>query len=290
MLFRSQNLGSPGNDASTIRIRGRGSISSDNSPLVLVDGIQVSNINQVNPEDIESLSVLKDAASSSIYGARAANGVILITTKRGKTGKFSVNADLSYGAQMPTMLPKFLGLKDQMMYEDVIRINRGLDLEWGANIISSYTDYLTSNPPNDQYQNNDWYNAVVDSSSPLHRENIVVSGGSDKVTARISLVNLEQDGLLANTNFNRKSLRTNIDLTPLEWMHFSSDILIQRSEKIQPPRAMSDIFRMVNELEPYRQLYVGEGLWGWAWRGENPLAFTKEGGTITDNNDYTLFT
>jgi len=284
----TQNLGSPGNDASTIRIRGLGSISSDNSPLVLVDGIQINDINQVNPEDIESISVLKDAASASIYGARAANGVILITTKRGETGKFSVNADLSYGAQVPTMLPKFLDLKDQMIYEDVIRLNAGLDLEWSADKINEYTDYLANNPPSDQYQNNDWYDAVVASSAPLHRENIVVSGGSGKVTARLSLVNMEQEGLLANTNFNRKSLRSNIDLNPLDWMHFSTDIFIQRSERIQPPRSMSSIFRMINELEPYRQLYVGDGLWGWAWRGENPLAFTKDGGSITGNNEYTL--
>ncbi|WP_319501290.1 TonB-dependent receptor [uncultured Draconibacterium sp.] len=283
----TQNLGSPGNDASTIRIRGRGSISSDNAPLILVDGIQVSNINDVNPEDIANMSVLKDAASASIYGARAANGVILITTKRGSKGKFSVNADISYGVQMPTMLPDMVDVKSQMLYEDVKLINEGSPIEWGVDRINDYMSNL-SKGTNDQYQNNDWYDAVVAPSAGLHREQVVVSGGSEKVSARLSLVNVEQDGLLANTNFARKSLRSNIDLDPLDWMHFSTDIFIQRSERIQPPQSMGNIFQMLNELEPYRQLKVGDDLWGWAWRGENPLAFTEDGGSNTNENEYTL--
>lgn len=284
----TQNLGTPGNDGSSILIRGRGSISSDNSPLVLVDGIQVGSINQVNPEDIESMSVLKDAASASIYGARAANGVILITTKRGKTGTFSVNADISYGAQMPTMLPDFVDVKSQMLYEDVKRLNEGLGTEWNVDHIKTYMEYISNNPPNDQYQHNDWYDAVVSDAAPLHRQNIVVSGGTEKVTARLSMVNMEQDGLIANSDFNRKSLRSNIDLIPLDWMHFSTDIFIQRSKRREPTESMSDLFHMINELEPYRQLKVGDDLWGYAWNGNNPAAYAEDGGNEINENKYTL--
>jgi TonB-linked SusC/RagA family outer membrane protein len=284
----TQNLGSPGNDASTIRIRGQGSISSDNSPLVLVDGIQVPNINLVNPEDIESISILKDAASASIYGARAANGVILITTKRGETGKFTVNADFSYGAQLPTMVPKFVGLEKNFLFKDVYRLNNGEPMEYGANYIKNYLDNIRLNGPTDQYQDNDWYKAVVASSSPLHRQNFSVSGGGDKVSARLSIVNQEQKGLMPNTNFNRKSIRSNIDLRPLNWMRFTTDIFIQNSEKIDPPTGVGRIFEMINGLEPNREFLVGNNLWGWAWRGENPLAFAKDGGKITDNNEHTL--
>ncbi len=283
----TQNLGTPGNDASTIRIRGIGSISSDNSPLIMVDGVQVNNINDVNPEDISNVSVLKDAASASIYGARAANGVIMITTKRGQSGKFSVNADISYGVQMPTMLPDFVGVDRQMLYEDVKKLNEGGIPEWS---VASITDYRTNiqNGSSDQYQNNDWYRAVVSPTAGLHKENIVISGGSNKVTARMSMVNMKQDGLIGNSSFGRQSLRSNIDIVPLNWLRFTTDIFIQRSDKIQPPASMSNIFQMINELEPYRQLYVGDGLWGWAWRGENPLAYTTDGGNVNDLNSYTL--
>jgi len=284
----TQNLGTPGNDDAVIRIRGRGSISSDNSPLVLMDGIQV-NMDDVNPEDIENISVLKDAASAAIYGARAANGVILITTKRATAGKFTVNADFSYGGQMPTMLPEFVSVKEQMLYEDVKRLNGGLDIEWGQDDISDYLNYLENNPPNDQYQNNDWYEAVVKNSAPLHREQLSVSGGSEKVKAMLSLVNLGQDGLIDNSDFNRKSIRANIDIDPLPWLGFSTDLFIQRSEQKEPAgESITEIFHMINELEPYRQLYVGDGLWGFAWRGENPLAFVRDGGNSTNKNNYTL--
>lgn len=283
----TQNLGTPGNDASTIRIRGIGSISSDNSPLILVDGIQITNINDVNAEDIESISVLKDAASASIYGARAANGVILITTRRGEKGRFSVNADFSYGVQMPTMLPDFVGVDRQMLYEDVKRLNEGSPIEWGVDAINDYRTNIVLGA-NDQYQNNDWYDAVVKPAAGIHRQQFVVSGGTDKITGRMSMVNMNQDGLLANSSFNRKSLRSNLDFTPLAWLSFSTDLFIQRSEKNQPPASMTNIFQMINELEPYRQLYVGDRLWGWAWRGENPLAFTENGGLVTDKNNYNL--
>jgi TonB-linked SusC/RagA family outer membrane protein len=290
----TQNLGTPGNDGANIRIRGLGSISSDNSPLVLLDGIMV-DINDVNPEDIESMSVLKDAASAAIYGTRAANGVILITSKRGKAGKFSVDADFSYGAQMPTMLPDLVDVKSQFLYEEVKKINEGAILEWGHDGVQAYLDGYATYGANDQFQNNDWYNAVVKGSSPLHREQVSVSGGTDKVRSRMSFVNMSQDGLVENSSFNRNTFRTNVDINPLKWLSFSADLFVKRSEQVQPAQSISEIFHMVNELEPYRQLYVNndlsfgdEKLWGWAWRGENPLAITKDGGNTTINNNYTM--
>lgn len=284
----TQNLGTPGSDASTIRIRGQGSISSSQNPLIIVDGIQVGSINDVNPEDIESISVLKDAASAGIYGSRAANGVILITTKRGTKGKFSVSGDFSYGAQSPTMLPEFVGLKDQMMLEDVDRYNRGLDLEWSADRINNYTQEVDQNNTSDAFQNNDWYNLVVKSNAPIHREQVVFSGGSDMVQARVSFVNMEQDGLIDNSAYNRKSLRSNINITPTKWLKFNSDIYIQRTKQEMPPKNISDIFHQVNELEPYRQAYVSDGLYGWAWKGENPLAYIQSGGLNSSEGEYTL--
>ncbi len=283
----SQNLGVPGNDNSTIRIRGIGSISSDNSPLVLVDGVQV-DINDVNPDDIESISVLKDAASAAIYGSRAANGVILITTKRGKAGGFSVDLDLSYGMERPTMLPEYVGLRQQMLLEDAIRTTAGGDPEWSQPFLQDYFSYLDNNPPNDQYQNNDWYDAVVKDSAPLSRQRLSFSGGTDKLRARISAVNLDQDGLIGNTNFNRRSVRANVDMEPTKWVKLSTDLFIQKSRRREPAKNIRDIFHMVNELEPYREMLVGNNLYGWAWRGENPLAYTQSGGNLKEDNDYTL--
>lgn len=291
----TQNFGTPGNDNAIITIRGRGSLESANSPLVLVDGIQ-ANINDVNPEDIESISVLKDAASAAIYGTRAANGVILITTKRAGEGKFSVDADFSYGMQAPTMLPEYVGIDKQMMFEDVKRFNEGTPLEWSVDAINAYRDGLAQyGTSTDQFQNNDWYDAVLKDFAPLHREQVSISGGSEKVRALMSFVNMGQEGLMHNSDFNRRSLRTNVDIHPTEWLQISGDLFVKRSVQVEPAQNMTTIMQMVNELEPYRQLYVNKGkelgdelLWGWAWRGEHPLAFTKDGGNETTRNNYTM--
>ncbi len=284
----TQNLGTPGSDAATIRIRGRGSISSNQNPLVIVDGIQVGSINDVNPEDIESISVLKDAASAAIYGSRAANGVILITTKRATKGTFSVSGDFSAGLQSPTMLPEFVGLRNQFLLEDVNRYNRGLDLEWNPEYINNYVNEVETNGTSDAYQNNNWYDLAVKSNAPLHREQVVFSGGSEMVQARVSLVNMDQNGLIDNASFNRKSIRSNIGVTPVNWLKFNADFYLMRTKQERPPKDIGTIFHMVNELEPYRQARVGDGLYGWAWKGDNPIGFTESGGLNTNEGEYTL--
>lgn len=287
-----QNLGTPGNDDASIRIRGIGSLGQGNQqPLVLIDGMQ-AGLSDVNPEDIESVSVLKDASSAAIYGSRAANGVILITTKRAEAGTFKVNADFSYGAQSPTMTPEFVDVKTQMMLEDVRRINRGADIEWGRDLIEDHIGFLENNPPNDQYQNNDWYGAMVDDSAPLHREYINFSGGSEKARVAVSLTNMQQDGLIGNSSFNRRSIRSNADISATPWLKLQTDLFIQNSSRKEPAERQQRLWQMVNELEPYRALYVHDSqenrFWGNAWNGNNPVAFTEDGGSRDDENTYTL--
>lgn len=195
----SQNTGDPAGDYS-IRIRGVNSIKGDNSPLYVIDGIP-SNTTSISTYDVESMEILKDASATAIYGSRGANGVVLITTQKGKSGKTSVSYDFEYGIQK------------QIKKLDLMNAQ-----EWAR----FYNEYLVNSETLEEPafseaeiaqmgEGTDWQDLVFQ-NAPIQNHNINISGGSDNVRYFVSASAMMKDGLIHNSSYDKYNLRSNLDL------------------------------------------------------------------------------
>ncbi|MGG7663289.1 SusC/RagA family TonB-linked outer membrane protein [Dyadobacter sp. BHUBP1] len=193
-VFVSSNSGAPGSDV-MVRIRGTGTIGNNN-PLYVIDGTPTGpeSLNLFNPRDIESVVVLKDAAAASIYGSRAANGVILVTTKKGKTGETRVSFDTYYGLQTAWRLPRLLNVPEYATIINEAYINAGKVPAFGR--------------PDTLGANHDWLRELF-RTAPTQNYNLSVSGGTEKSQYALSAAYLDQQGILPNSDFKRVSFRLN---------------------------------------------------------------------------------
>lgn len=196
-VVTTQRSGEPGYDGAGISIRGFG------APLVVVDGIPQS-FTQLDPNEIESLTVLKDAAAA-VYGVRAANGVILITTKSGSRGKPTIEYNMYYGVQSPTRYPKMANAAEFVLLTDEGEINKGGKPAYGKSV---YEDYL-----NGKRKSYDWITAAIRADSPQQQHNITVNGGGDQIKYFMSVGYLEQDGMWrsGDTQFQRYNFRSKVE-------------------------------------------------------------------------------
>jgi len=210
-LAVTQSSGMAGNDQASMIIRGLGTINSAN-PLVVVDGMPDVDINRINMNDVESISVLKDAASSAVYGSRAANGVILITTKSGKSqGKTKIEFSSSYAGEVPTKA-----------YDFMSNYPRALTLEQRAGVVNSlYSNLAYRNGTVDQwlalgminplqYPNTDWWKIIMRNGA-VQNYNLSASGSNDKSNFFISVGVMDQKGLQINNDYSRYNARFNYD-------------------------------------------------------------------------------
>lgn len=203
-----QASGTPGSSTS-IRIRGGNSLAASNEPLYVIDGfIDAGDLNSLNPNDIESIEVLKDATSTAIYGARGSNGVILITTKRGKAGKAALDIEASYGWQK---LPRKIDLLSPVEYADY--------LNKIARINNTTPPY--ENPHN--VQGVDWQDELY-RTAPVYNLNLSSRGGSEKMKYLISVNHFNQEGILINTGFKRTIFRTSLDSEIKPWLNIGTTI------------------------------------------------------------------
>ena len=278
-VYVNQAGGQPGADGATIRIRGMGTLG-DNNPLVLVDGIEY-NLRDVNPNDIESVSVLKDAASAAIYGNRAANGVILITTKRGKKSE-SMNIELNsyYGWQKATYLPDMVtNSVDYMMARNEAAFNEGHSVVYSDEVIDAFKN---GDDP-DLYPNTDWYD-ILFSVAPIQDHNLRLSGGSDQVTYSMSIGYLNQEGILIGTNSRRYSLSTNVNYKFSKKLQFGTIINGSYWNRNQPSVDIDDsILTGAGRSLPIHPNILSDGRYGDTWLvtpGHNvfrhPLAVNTE--------------
>ncbi|MCU0394285.1 MAG: TonB-dependent receptor [Chitinophagaceae bacterium] len=216
-VYVRQTSGKPGSDGANILIRGNGTLSS-NAPLVLIDGV-IGAIDAVNPLDIESISVLKDAASASIYGTLAGNGVILITTKKGQRNRTSVTYNGIFSTTSPMNLPEWVtdyGRHMRLMNEGYLNVGQAAPFAqstiaaWDS--ASKIPDQLNPNgvPNRIAYPNTDWAD-VFFNQRLLQNHNVSINGGSDKVTYMVSLGYLNNQGTIDNTGTQRYQIRANVD-------------------------------------------------------------------------------
>ena len=269
----TQQSGLPGADGGTIRIRGIGSINAGQDPLVLIDNVEMS-LNAIDPNNIASISILKDAAAAAIYGSRAANGVVLITTKRGSTG-LNVGYNGYLTKQEPTDLPVKVNGLDHMKLWDVAQVNADLPPAFTKQI----EDYEKLGPDNFSRFNTDWKKLVLTNNGLMQNHNITVSTGSDRIKIFGSGSFLGQNGLTANTDFQRTDLRFNTDVALSSKLSASMDLVLNKSDRNWPGNnSPSGIIRYMLGLPATAPGQYDTGEWGEGWSNTNPAAQAKDGG------------
>lgn len=270
--------GQPG-EGYNVNIRGMGTTGSY-QPLYVIDGVPGGDINALNPSDIESIDVLKDAASSAIYGARGANGVILVTTKQGKSGKYSVSYDGFYGWQNSPKLPDLLDAKQYMEVQNMVKLNNGEAMIDWANVLS--TD-LYNSIMNGSNKGTDWLKAIHNDNAPITNHAINISGGSERSKFSFGVSYTGQEGIFgkpAASKYDRTTVRLNSDHVlwqkdGLDIISFGENFSFTYSKKSGigiGNHYWNDIFNMLvaNPIAPlYRQdgefaafdEYEATGLW-----------------------------
>jgi TonB-dependent starch-binding outer membrane protein SusC len=265
--------GEPGYDGATLRIRGVNTFGNA-SPLVVVDGVPGRSLERIDPNTIESISVLKDA-SAAIYGAQAANGVILVTTKRGKTGKPTVTASFNQGYGRPTRLPamadaaeyatllneidQYAGNAPRFKPEDIQQFQNGAD-PWG-------------------HPNTDWFKEVLKPWSGQNQGNVSVSGGSDNMKYFVSLTSRSQDGFYYNsgTKYNQYDFRSNVDGNITKNISLAVDLSGRMEDRNFPTRSAGSIFRSVMRGKPNMTAYWPDGTPGPDIEyGDNPVVISTK--------------
>lgn len=273
----TQRGGQPGSDGGAISIRGLTTLNN-NSPLVLVDGVEMA-LNTLDPAMIESISVLKDAASSAIYGSRAANGVILVTTKRAEANKLSLSYNMYTGWQKSTDLPQMVDAIDHMTLINEAYVNAGSSPLYTTDFIEEHRKGMLTNP--DRYPNTDWYRSVLTGNGFMQNHTVSLSGGTDKARIFASLGHLDQNGIISNTNYRRNSIKINSDFRFNKAISAQIDASIIQSKATAPSRGTSQAIHDAGRIPANQSAVYANGLWGEGWNGSNPVAFTKEGGLRT---------
>jgi len=256
-----QRSGQPGVGKGTIRIRGVGSFGSSSDALIIVDNIPVNDLNDVNPNDVESISVLKDASSAAIYGARASNGVILVTTKSGKkTDKMKFNYNGYIGVQTVTALPEGVN-----SWEYAQALNEAVPGAYSEEQINKFKD--GSDP--DRYPNTNYYNEFFRKNAMQARHNISMSNGNDKTQYSFSLGYLNQEGIVLKNNYQQYNIRLNLDTDASPKFKITTRLATSYSlnKEPAPPTAFefTDMLAIIGDLLRYEPIYpirLSNGDWG----------------------------
>ncbi len=274
--------GAPGLDGGTINIRGVGTLNSS-SPYILVDGVETSNFNSLDPNDIESISVLKDASSAAIYGSKASNGVILVTTKRGTEGAPKVSYSGSGGVSTATMLMDRMNSADAATWYNKALERTGKSPRFSAEDIASFSD------GKDPYghPNTDWY-ALAYRPAWQTRHNVGVSGGSKWARYMASAGYLFQDGILPNSGRNQFNLRTNLDADITERLTVHANLSFIHNDYTDASSAYAggssdQIIRQLNRVAPWIVNRYEDGSYGTISDG-NPIAWLDSGMQVKRDN------
>jgi len=251
-----------------ISIRGQGTLGNS-KPLVVIDGIAGGDLRNIAPSDIESVDILKDAASAAIYGARAANGVILITTKQGKPGKAVVSYDGYYGIQNPEQYIEMTGARDYMMLLNEAEANSGQEL----------TDFESNMPPEhwqriqEGWNGTDWMRELTNANAPISNHAINITGGNEKSTYSIGTSYLYQEGIMGaplEEKFERYTVRVN-----------SEHVLVEKNDR--------DILRMGENLLYTFKETMNQTNGAWRWLSTTPLLPVRDSTGNYARDDYLTF-
>lgn len=271
-VIANNRSGRPGDDYSSISVRGFNSFSGGTAPLIIIDGIPDRNMDRINPNDIESVTVLKDA-SAAIYGVRSANGVILITTKRGKVGKPTITYEGTYDIQQLTRMDHRVNAWQYMTYYNELSGYQGTSLPYKQADIDKYK---AGNDPN--YTSTDWLRTVFRKNAPQTNHSISVRGGSEAVKFFLSGQYLSQQSNWANSdeNFKNYNLRSNIDASISKNLKLTLDIAARKEDRKYPALSAGSILHETVSMYPFIPVQWTNGLpsAGIA-NGRNPYTMTS---------------
>jgi TonB-linked SusC/RagA family outer membrane protein len=297
-VIATNSSGEPGYDGSAIHIRGVNSLGN-NDALVVIDGVpaRAGGLDRLNPADVESMSVLKDA-SAAIYGARAANGVILITTKHGKLGKPQLSYSFNQGWSQPTVIPKVLNAVEYGTMANEIEVYKLDPANWAAaasafKATGTYTDpngNVSTAPfkPDDLkkyadgsdpwgHPNTNWFDATLKKWSPQSRHNLQLSGGTENVKYLASLGYENQDAFYKNsaTGYKQYDMRLNLDAKVNKYITTTIGLTARQENRFFPTQHSGDIFRMLSRGYPNKPAYWPNGLPGPdIENGQQPVVIT----------------
>lgn len=250
-----QRSGEPGYDNSNFWIRGISTFGGNRNPLILVDGVERS-LDNMDPEEIESFSILKDAAASAVYGVRGANGVILINTKRGKVGKPSVSARVEQGFTSPIQLPEFIGAADYLEVMNSIREERGDAPLYSQERI----DNIRNGVDPDLYPDVNWLDAVLKKQASNSRANLSVNGGSDILRYSLVTSYYREGGIIerdenqawdSSSKLNRYNVRSNVDINISPSTLFRLNIGGYLQDRNRAPQSVDELFQQAFTIPPY---------------------------------------
>lgn len=289
-----QQSGRPGADGSTIRVRGIGSNQGSQGPTVIIDGVErtMDQFSQLDPNEIETVSVLKDALSSSVYGITAANGVILVTTKRGRNQRPTVSYDGGVNVNSNTRFPKFLNGPDYMEWytraqemDNEYFINTGRDpraMVYTQEEIDALRNGTNTNP---LLGNTDWVGELLDKTSTTQTHSVTLRGGSEKIRYFSNLGYYDQDGIVDRTGFKRYNARTNLDAEINPILSVALDLSVRQQKTSAPgilpenTAYMNPFYQAVRTLPNMPKYYNGIPTASNSGGGYvNPLAAVSESG------------
>ena len=289
-ILVTQSSGLPGGDGATIKIRGVASLLGSD-PLVLVDGFEF-DMDKLDPSTVESVSILKDAAAASIYGAKAGNGVILITTKRGSAGKVSVSYNGYFGIQQPIYLPDFVDGATYMEYiNEANRNTTGVDKYTPEKIRITREG---SDPIH--YPSTDWMKETMRETAPIHEHNFTVSGGNTTARFALSAQYLNQDGMykVMDNGFERLTVRANTTVNLNKDIMMFVDMFVGRDTQRQPETMNKTILdyiylappTLVSKYPRKEGQKPGYDYYGVYFEWMNPLANLERGTQVESVRDY----
>nr|WP_319509507.1 SusC/RagA family TonB-linked outer membrane protein [uncultured Draconibacterium sp.] len=282
-LFVFQGSGEPGNDSPTLRVRG-----ATQDPLIIIDGFE-RDMTNIAPEEVESVSVLKDAAATALYGMKGANGAILITTKRGRIQKGTINVTLQSGVQTPQATMGVLGASEYMNYYNQAALNDGLPQKYSANDIAA----AGSSP---RYPDVDWQDLVLKDYTNVSKANVEFMGGSDFVRYFVNFGFLYNNGIYkpenpdfnSNTSLLRMNIRSNIDVSITKSTTFSIDLAGSINRNVYPADNTNRIWTSLLTLPPNAMNPVNpDGSYGGSsLHLNNPLGMLETSGRNTAMNQF----
>lgn len=278
----SRNSSAPGSGASSIRVRGITTIG-ESSPLVIVDGVE-STLDYVNANDVESISVLKDAAAASIYGSKAAAGVILVTTKRGNdTGKIDLKYNAEFGWEIRTRQPSMVGVTRYLEMNNELQYNDnpsgGFFQVYTADQTKNWVKYNQTDPNN--YPITDWQGLILNSSAPRMTHSLTVSGGNKAVKSVATLTYDEVDGLYDGRGFQRYMFRANNDFNINKKLSASLDVSIRHAKS---RNQIYDPFSTMRLMPAIYPAMWSDGRIASGKSGSNPYGLLKNGGSTVSHS------
>ena len=278
----TRSSGGPG-DSGSIRIRGVTTMST-NDPLIIVDGVPTSTLNDVLASDVETMTVLKDAASAAIYGSRAAAGVILITTKRARSNEFSLDYNYEFALDTPTTRPTNGDAIDWLNIQNEIKWNDGASdpySMYSQEYINSYMENNATDPYH--YANTDWVDLMLKKTTSHQQHSLSVTGGTDKLRSKFTFNYQNGKGYYDNRGYERYAGRVNNDYKITDWMRFNLDFNFSASQSKSP--ALGNAIYWAYLMAPIYAPYWENGQYADVKDGANGLAGLKEGG-ISRTNYY----